>query len=233
MRIEAQCCFISGFIAIATSASAQNLLRNGGFEDVFDPDHPLPRPYYWFSGNPNDSVSTLEAHTGDYSMHVTSTSSLMSGPSQGDGYIGVPSMPPVIPATPGVAYELGTYLLHRSDYSMHDTGHVVGLAMGFYNADHESVGYRYEPFLGGFSGGPISGPLQIDPLSEDVWHYVSISAVAPDDAIGVWVHLRINTNDQNRLNGSVFFDDASLRVVPAPGAMALFGVCAAALRRRR
>jgi hypothetical protein len=222
MRLDALCCFISGFITIAPPASAQNLLHNPGFEEVYGGSS-LFFPSYWANGSPSAISSSEVARSGEWSAQINSTASLQPGAAQGDGFF--PGSVPTIAAAPGLEYEFSVYALHLSEDTLAGSGHRVGLTLGFYGADAFSVGSVFELVFDGTTDDGIP--------AEDIWHRRSVSMVAPENTIGVWLELRIFTDDTNRNNGTAYFDDAALRVVPAPGAAALFGLGALTARRRR
>ena len=88
------------------------------------------------------------------------------------------------------------------------------------------------------SGGIIGAPLDSPPINasapDQVWVFLSVEGIAPAGTVEAEIILlHVQLNDPVT-GGAVFFDDASLAVVPEPAAgLGLAGLLPLALRRRR
>jgi len=183
------------------NAHGQNLLMNGGFEDLDDFGFPTSWNEY-----PGSALATDTQRTGSNAMRVVPVSSLQPGPTQAEHLN--PSADPPIAATPGVEYTLSGHALHRSDDSLAGTGHVVGLSIVFYAADTAVTGHTFLPVFDGAPGAAIP--------QEDIWHECSVTLTAPEGTAGVGVGLSIMANDAMTFTGSAYFDDMELRAAAHP-----------------
>jgi len=188
-------------LALAAPALGQNLLENGGFEELDG----FAFPAFW-NEYPGSALSTDTVRSGANAMRVIPVSSLQPGPTQAEHLN--PNAEPAIAATPGVEYEFSGYALHRSDDSLTGSGHIVGLSLVFYAENTAVTGHSFKTVFDGTTDDSVP--------AEDVWHPVSISMVAPEGSAGVGVGLVIMTDDSNRLNGSGYFDDMELRALAGP-----------------
>lgn len=69
-------------------------------------------------------------------------------------------------------------------------------------------------------------------VADDVWHTLSGTATAPDETYWVQMQLYL-TGWEDGIDGSIYFDNASLTLVPEPMTMVLMGLGGIFLRRRR
>lgn len=75
-----------------------------------------------------------------------------------------------------------------------------------------------------FTGGVPSPPITTATLPLDTWQEFSAVGVAPPGTTSVRIQLMHVQLSPSASNGSVFFDDASLQLVPEPTSAVLFGI---------
>lgn len=129
-----------------------------------------------------------------------------------------------IPATPGDLIEASAW------------GFDAGSADpdGFQGANFGIVQLIFRDNAGGIIGAPLDSPQINASAPDQVWVFLSVAGVAPVGTVEAEIILlHVQLNDPVT-GGAVFFDDASLGVVPEPAAgLALAGLLPLAMRRRR
>jgi|GEM_PF-3043053 len=207
--------------AIVGTASAQNLLLNGDFESVVAKPAGS-EPEDWVV-DPFASSATEPARSGTWSLGQRPTTVAGSIASQGDPFL------------PGVTFSVSegdpirfrVFAQTLSSDTINRTGHVATAELFFYDSMGLLTGVAVATAFDG-TADPALNP-------EDEWVLVAINTLAPAGSVGMGVALVLEANAQSLGEGAVYWDDASLRIIPAPGAAALlaFGVAAGARRRRR
>jgi hypothetical protein len=211
-------CAVTALVFIVWSgsnASAQNLLANPSFEDPITFDG-QPFVGFWegFSGggpNASASNSTLSPRTGTMNLDLTINN-------QDNSFAGVFQDVPNL-----VAGQIGTWSgFQRTPTSPTNFG--LGLE------------YRIE-WRNSVSNTEISRtPNSTAPVPTDVYAPFSLTATVPAGADTARVVYAIQTfgGEPNPTNtGTVFVDDVSFTVIPEPSALALAGLGAMGLIRRR
>jgi hypothetical protein len=211
-------CAVTALVFIVWSgsnASAQNLLANPSFEDPITFDG-QPFVGFWegFSGggpNASASNSTLSPRTGTMNLDLTINN-------QDASFAGVFQDVPNL-----VAGQIGTWSgFQRTPTSPTNFG--LGLE------------YRIE-WRNSVSNTEISRtPNSTAPVPTDVYAPFSLTATVPAGADTARVVYAIQTfgGEPNPTNtGTVFVDDVSFTVIPEPSALALAGLGAMGLIRRR
>ena len=200
-------------LLLAGGAHGQDLVTNGGFESVVVlPDVTIQ--VGWFNG-PAYSSSEAFAHSGDRSVALTDHAPLLGGIFQD-----IQLTPDLTPGTTlilrGFAYYESTNPLATSDDS-------ASMGVEFFDANDDSVGPGGEVL---FFDWALGGN------TPDAWLERELEIVIPENATSLSVGLFLN-HDQFSGDGVVYFDDVSLRPVPAPGTAALLGLGALTATRRR
>ena len=211
-------CAVTALVFIVLSgsnASAQNLLANPSFESPITFDG---QPFVGFwegfaGGGPNASASnsTVSPRTGTMNLDLTINN-------QDASFAGVFQDVPNL-----VAGQIGTWSgFHRTPTS--PTNYGLGLE------------YRIE-WRNSVSNTEISRtPNSTTPIPTDVYAPFSLTATVPAGADTARVVYAIQTfgGEPNPTNtGTVFVDDVSFTVIPEPSALALAGLGAMGLIRRR
>jgi hypothetical protein len=206
-------------VACALPATAQNLLTNGDFEDVFA----VPsgsQPTDW-AVDPFANSASTPARSGTWSLVLRPGSVAGSIASQGD-----PSFPgATIAVDPGDPVRFSVYAQTLSNDTINRTGHRAIAELFFYDEKGTLTGLEVATIFDG-SLDPSLNP-------EDEWVLAELDSIAPAGSVGMGVALVLEVDSQNTGEGSAYFDDASLIIIPAPGTATLFAVGALAARRRR
>jgi len=209
---------IAAVIALTPFAGARavNLLENGGFETL----GPGGDPAAW-ELDAAGSTATTPVRTGSRSLALTALSPAFGIAGQSDPFSGGG----VIPATPGVTYELSVFAQNLTADTLIGTRHRAGLELFFFNDTGDLLGLSIVTIF--------DGAIDGETMPQDTWVRYTAQLAAPEDATGVGITLVLETDPADAGRGTLYFDDAQLRVVPAPGAIGPLGLGAIACRRRR
>jgi hypothetical protein len=199
----------------ANSASAQNLLVNAGFEDPITFNGP-PFVGFWegFSGGgPNASASNSTASPRNGTMNLDLTIN-----NQDASFAGV--FQDVEGLVPG---QIGTWSgFQRTPTSPTNFGLGIEYRIEWRNSvSNTEVGRT---------------PNSTTPAATDVYSPFSLTATVPPGADTARVVYAIQTfgGEPNPTNtGTIYLDDVSFTVIPEPSALALAGLGALGLLRRR
>ncbi len=205
---------VAGALAIGVwTAQAQNLLVNPGFEDPLLPDPGVNQGWATFgtaarvpTGGPILPLVGV-AHSGDYSLlaqnapgnnwNPVGVEQIVDGTILGFPYGGI---------NPGIAYTFNCWY-------MTDTGVTwatpVALEIGFLNSEMVNIG--------------TSGGFNFTIPSNDTWYQGSVTATAPLGSAYIVVYAMFMDNAQQTTE-NVYFDDASIPVIPEPSSLALIGM---------
>ncbi len=204
-------------LSLAAPALGQNMLLNAGFEEVSHGSD-FSWPVGW-DPSIGASSSDVVARTGDWSARVAGVNPLQSWLGQ-KRYFTDLTEPTAV--GPGDAFMFEAYVLNPSFDPTAGTGHAAIVSLIFSNSDPDWIRIVETVVYSGLGDEPL-----------DVWQRAVVTATAPAGAVAVTAVVRVDANDDFAWQGSYFFDDATLTLVPAPGAVALFGFGAVATRRRR
>ena len=193
-------CLAAALVLTTSTAQAQNLLVDPGFESgVFAQPNPIPLPGGagggW--GAWGASIATPTAHSGNYSALMWDNSWNPQGLYQ------------ILPATPGETFDLYAYYM-ASNPGVSGYGTPVLVQISFFASDGTTG-------LGAFGNWQPLGAANTWVQSPDV------VATAPAGTAYVGAYLMMmDNNGGNGLN--VYMDDAQLTLVPEPSALALLGL---------
>lgn len=208
-------------LALAATAGMANatLLTNGGFES---PDASAGdiagNPTGWGGfGDPNTRFTTSTiARTGDQSFKMFGPFDFIGS---GTGIL------QSAPAAPGEVYNGSIWARNDSSDALAGTGFFV-YKIEFLNASGALA-------AGGLLGVDIFESAQFTAANaQDVWTELGVgTAPAPAGTAAVQVvAVKVNLDFGG---GSVFLDDATLNLVPAPASIAMLGMAGLAATRRR
>ncbi len=209
-----------GLGAIAATAGAQpNLLTNGGFESVFATP---------FGSFPSDWLVESDAFSANTPTRSGAWSLRMSADSAEGGLARQGS-----PFTPGLTLDvsvadpvrLSVYAQTLSSNTINGTGHRALAELFFFDAMGDVAGQETLVVF--------DGSLDAAANPEDQWVLAQIDAVAPTGAVAMGVSLVFDFDVQNTGQGAVYWDDASLVIIPAPAAATPLALALFAIRRRR
>jgi MYXO-CTERM domain-containing protein len=204
----------------ASSAKAQNLLADPGFENQTAAPNPNPTgtPGWGNFGGANFLTTPL-AHSGNW---------VLDTPDNGGGY-NVPGTYQVFAASPGETFTFSGYVYTPKALVTGSNDFAI-LQLSFFNGsppNNYGGGAQEGPTFGVNVGDPAGGGGV--PLPQGIWTFASISATAPagTNSMGAYL-LDINAD----ANADFYFDDMSL-TVPEPASLGLLSLLALPLLRRR
>ena len=211
-------------LALAATAgmASATLLTNGGFEapDASAGDVPgAPTGWSGFNDPGTQNATQQFALSGLQSFKLFGPFDFVGG---GTGIV------QSVPAAPGEIYNGSIWALNSSADALQGADFFV-YKIEFLNA---SGGLA----AGGLLGVDVFESVQFTAASaQDVWTELGVgTAPAPAGTAAVQVvAVKVQLGDPQFNGGSVFLDDATLNLVPAPGTAALIGVAGLAATRRR
>lgn len=191
------------------TAQAQNLLVNPGFEDPLLPNPGVNQGWATFgtAARSDMSNSVDYPHSGDYSLLA------QNAPGNNWNPVGVEQIVdgtilglPYGKVNPGIVYTFNCWY-------MTDTGVTwatpVALEIGFLNSDMVNIG--------------TSGGFNFNIPSNDTWYQGGVTATAPPGSAYIVVYAMFMDSAQQTTE-NVYFDDASIMLIPEPSSLALAGV---------
>ena len=209
---------LAAIVALAFSAQAQNLIVNPGFEDASG-----------FTANPITTTSgpggtsgvncgwalfgqaswvylpgpVLPAHSGNYALLTQNSPGNDWNPS---GAYQIDSG-----VNPGIIYTFDMWYASDTGTSYSPP---VALEIGFLNSSLTPIG-TVETGAGNNAGG-----FNYTIPATDTWYEGSVSATAPVGAVYVVVYAMFMDNGQTTTE-NVYFDDASIPIIPEPSSLLL------------
>lgn len=219
------------FALIAALPASGNLLGNSSFETPDasggDVNNAPGAPWSGFSDPNIRFTSTAVARTGAQSLKMFGPFDFIGGGVGATQLVG---------ATGGQAYEGGIYAYNFSADPIQGNNFGV-FKIEFLDASMEFVSNGVDP-----DDTPLAGfnVFESDPINasstQDVWTWLGVEATAPAGTAyinAVIVAVQLGDGNDNVVGGSSFWDDASVEAVPEPASLALIGLGAMALVRRR
>jgi hypothetical protein len=207
--------------AFTSSASAQNLLTDPGFEMQISAPNPNPTGIPGWANFGGAQFSQTYAHTGSWSLWT---------PDNGGGY-NVPGTYQVFAASPGESFTFSGYVYTPNALVTNSNDFAI-LQMSFFSGSPPSnyAGGTTEATDGINIGTPAGGGGV--PLPQGVWTFASVTGIAPPgtNSIGAYM-LDINAD----ANADFYFDDMSLTAtaVPEPASLGLLGLGSLMVLKRR
>jgi hypothetical protein len=202
---------VAALVINVSTIQAQNLLVNPGFEDPLLPAPGVNQGWAAFGTAARTGPPILPlppvAHSGDYSLlaqnapgnnwNPVGVEQIVDGTILGFPYGGV---------NPGIQYTFDCWY-------MTDTGvtyaNPVGLEIGFLDSAMANIG--------------TTGGFNFNIPSNNTWYQGSVTATAPAGSVYIVVYAMFMDNAQTTTE-HVYFDDASLSVVPEPSSLALISM---------
>jgi hypothetical protein len=201
---------MAGVVMLATStAQAQNLLTDPGFEMQISAPNPNPNGVPGWANFGGANFSQTYAHSGSWSLYT---------PDNGGGY-SVPGTYQDFAASPGETFTFSGWVYTPNVLPAGDNDFAI-LQLSFFTGAPPN-NYAGGTGLGAFGvdvGSPAgTPPAGTVPLPQGVWTYASVTATAPATtaSMGAYI-LDINAD----ANADFYFDDMSL-TVPEPTSLAL------------
>jgi len=210
--------------AFSSSASAQNILTDPGFENQTAAPNPNPSNIAgWSTFNGAAFLSTPAAHSGSW---------VMDAPAGGGGFT-VPGAYESFNATPGQTFTLSGFVYTPSTLVTGDNDFAILQLSWFTGAAPlaSNIGGN------GTAGVDIGDPAGTPPagtvaLPEGTWEFASVTGTAPagTNSMGAFL-LGINADT----NGTFYFDDMTLTetAVPEPASLGLLGLGSLMVLKRR
>jgi len=212
-------------VSLTSSAQAQNLLTDPGFEGGITAPNPNPTGVPgWANFNGAAFLTTPLAYDGN---------NVLDTPDNGGGY-SVPGTYQVFAATPGEQFTLSGWVYTPNVLPVLGNDFAI-LQLSFYQGAPPN-NYGGSPASGPAVGVNVGQPAGGGgvPLPQGVWTWASVTATAPATTASLGVYLLDINADKN---ADFYFDDMSLTaVVPEPATWAWAGsgsVLLLSLFRRR
>ena len=185
------------------TTQAQNLLVNLGFEDPLLPNPGVDQGWATFgtAARTGPGPEPLIAHSGDYSLLA------QNAPGNNWNPVGVYQI--ISGAMPGTMYEFECWYLTDTGATISSYVPPVALEIEFLNSGMDSLGT-----YGGFN---YAIP------SNDTWYQGMVMGMAPTGSVYIEVLAMFMDNGQTTTE-HVYFDDASIPMIPEPSSLALAGV---------
>jgi len=193
----------------ASPTQAQNILVNPGFEDPLISNPGVNEGWAAFGGAERSDMmlSPDYAHSGDYALLAQNAPGNNWNPVGAEQIVdGTILGLPYGRVTPGIAYTFNCWY-------MTDTGVTwatpVALEIGFLDSDMVNLG--------------TSGGFNFTIPSNDTWYQGGVTATAPPGSAYIVVYAMFMDNAQQTTE-NVYFDDASIPLIPEPSSSALMGM---------
>jgi PEP-CTERM motif len=217
----------------ASSVQAQNLLINGDFEDAggftANPITPATVNEGWanFGASQSDMSASIDyPESGDYTLAAVNGAGNNWNP---QGAYQIVSGPSIIA---GTTYTFSSYFLQDTAFTG-TYGTPIALQIQFASLSPTNTFTSLSSTTWGFGdNGSQDGSIP----ALNTWYQGSVTATAPVGTQYALVYLFFMDNGQTA-NDTVYFDNASLTVVPEPATLSLVGVGLASsfllIRRRK
>ena len=190
-------------VIAAFQTHAQNILVNPGFEDPLLSNPGVNEGWAAFGGaERNDMLLSPDyAHSGDYSLLA------QNAPGNNWNPVGVEQV--VNGAMPGITYEFECWYLTDTGVTLAAQMPPVALEIEFLDSAMVNLG--------------VTGGFNYVIPSNDTWYQGSVIATAPAGSVYVKVLAMFMDNGQTAAE-HVYFDDASIPLIPEPSGLALVGM---------
>lgn len=197
-----------GLLASGPSAAA-NVLSNPGFESPDASGGDVPGTADWATFNDVFTNATVTPHSGSQVLKAF-------GPFVAGG--GAGAVQGGFTANPGEEWGASAYFRNDSSDPI-GAGNFAVVKVEFLDAGNNIVG--------------VGESAQFDSSSAlDTWTLLSGQAIAPAGTVSAQIVL-VHVQEDPISGGSIFWDDASLAIIPEPASLALLGLGGLTLLARR
>jgi hypothetical protein len=201
-------CAVGTGLNIIPQALAQSILADPGFEQQLTAPNPNPNGQAgWANFGGATFLETGVAHGGSW---------VLDTPAGGGGY-SVPGTYQDFAASPGETFTLSGWVYTPNALVPNSNDFAILQLSWFTGAPPNNYGGGTGLGSTGVDVGTPAGGGGVA-LPQDVWTFVSVTATAPADTASMGAYLLDINADSN---GTFYFDDMSLTVVPEPTTLSL------------